>query len=166
MESALEVLDRLERVLRRHLERLPSDQRGPLEQEVYGLLKMARGALPKELHHAQWMLQEAEGALARAREEARRLVLDAQTHARSLTGAQRPGEKPAPPPGLDDVRREADRVRRGADEYAAQVLQRLEVEVERVLAAIHRGQQMLKTQGAQGAPGAQAAPGVTRGRDG
>jgi cell division septum initiation protein DivIVA len=177
MESALEVLDRLERVLRRHLERLPSEQRGPLEQEVYGLLKMARGALPKELHHAQWLLQEAEGALARAREEARRLILDAQTHARSLTSAQRPGERPSAPAEFDDARREADRVRRGADEYAAQVLQRLEVEVERVLAAIHRGQQVLKTQGAHSVPGAQGAPsthgapahgapGVTRRRDG
>lgn len=150
MESALEVLDRLERVLRRHTERLPADQRAALEQEVLGLLRMVRTALPKELHHAQWLLQEAESALARAREEARRLILDAQAHARSLTDAHHPGAgSPSP---LDDVRREADRVRRGADEYAAQVLQRLEVEVERVLAAIHRGQQMLKT------------PGVTRGR--
>lgn len=150
MESALEVLDRLERVLRRHAERLPADQRSALEQEVLGLLRMVRTALPKELHHAQWLLQEAESALARAREEARRLILDAQAHARSLTDAQHPGAgSPLP---LDEVRREADRVRRGADEYAAQVLQRLEVEVERVLAAIHRGQQVLKT------------PGVTRGR--
>ena len=150
MESALEVLDRLERVLRRHAERLPADQRAALEQEVLGLLKMVRTALPKELHRAQWLLQESESALARAREEARRLILDAQAHARSLTDAQHRGEgSPLP---LDDVRREADRVRRGADEYAAQVLQRLEAEVERVLAAIHRGQQVLKT------------PGVTRGR--
>ena len=152
MESALEVLDRLERVLRRHAERLPADQRAALEQEVLGLLKMARTALPKELHHAQWLLQEAESALARAREEARRLILDAQAHARSLTDAQHPGEGSSGAVALDDVRREAERVRRGADEYAAQVLQRLEVEVERVLAAIHRGQQVLRP------------PGVARGR--
>ena len=150
MESALEVLDRLERVLRRHGERLPADQRAALEQEVLGLVRMVRTALPKELHRAQWLLQESESALARAREEARRLILDAQAHARSLTDAQHRGEGSLSP--LDDVRREADRVRRGADEYAAQVLQRLEAEVERVLAAIHRGQQVLKT------------PGVTRGR--
>ncbi len=146
MESVLEILDRLERVLRRHTERLPSEARGALEQDVLGLLQMARAALPKELHHAQWLLQEAEGALARAREEARRLILDAQAHARSLTDAQAAGSRPAPV-ALDDVRREADRVRRGADEYAAQVLQRLEVEVERVLAAIHRGQQVLRAPG-------------------
>lgn len=141
MESALEVLDRLERVLRRHAQQLPADQRAALEQEVLGLLKMVRSALPRELHQAQALFHEAEVALARAREEARRLITDAQTHARSMGGAVHPGDTPS----LDDVRREAERVRRGADEYAAQVLQRLEVEVERVLAAIHRGQQVLRT---------------------
>jgi hypothetical protein len=63
---------------------------------------------------------------------------------RSLTDCSIQARSPSP---LDDVRREADRVRRGADEYAAQVLRQLEAEVERVLAAIHRGQQVLKTSG-------------------
>ena len=146
MESVLEILDRLERVLHRHTERLPADERAALEQEVLGLLRMVRAALPKELHQAQWLLQEAESALARAREEARRLILDAQTHARSLKDAQGVSSQAAPA-ALDEVRREADRIRRGADEYAAQVLQRLEVEVERTLATIHRGQQLLRAPG-------------------
>lgn len=149
MESALEILDRVERVLQRHLGRLPHDQRQPIEQEVIGLLRMARAALPKELHRAAWLLEEAEGALARAREEARRLILDAQAHARSLAATVPPAatRSPAAP---DDARREADRLRRGADEYAAQVLQRLEVEVERMLAAIRRGQDVLRAPGASG----------------
>lgn len=142
MESVLEILDRLERVLRRHTERLPSGDRAAFEQEVLGLLRMIRAALPKELHHAQWLLQEAESALARSREEARRLILDAQAHARSLKDA--PGAGQGAP---DDARHEADRIRRGADEYAAQVLQRLEVEVERALATIRRGQQLLRAPG-------------------
>ncbi len=151
MESALEILDRVERVLQRHLGRLPHDQRQPIEQEVIGLLRMARAALPKELHHAAWLLEEAEGALARAREEARRLILDAQAHARSVADAGTvPPAATRSPAALDDARREADRLRRGADEYAAQVLQRLEVEVERVLAAIRRGQDVLRAPGASG----------------
>lgn len=149
MESALEILDRVERVLQRHLGRLPHDQRQPIEQEVIGLLRMARAALPKELHHAAWLLEEAEGALARAREEARRLILDAQAHARSVAATVPPAATRSPA-ALDDARREADRLRRGADEYAAQVLQRLEVEVERVLAAIRRGQDVLRAPGASG----------------
>lgn len=149
MESALEILDRVERVLQRHLGRLPHDQRQPIEQEVIGLLRMARAALPKELHHAAWLLEEAEGALARAREEARRLILDAQAHARSLAATVPPAATRSPA-ALDDARREADRLRRGADEYAAQVLQRLEAEVERVLAAIRHGQDVLRAPDASG----------------
>ncbi|MDR7483034.1 MAG: hypothetical protein QN183_03055 [Armatimonadota bacterium] len=142
MESALEILDRAERVLRRHLARLPADARQAVEQEVVGLLKMARAALPEELRRAAALQAEAEAALAHAREEARRLILDAQARARATAeGAGTPGV----PGSIDAARREADRIRRGADEYAADVLQRLEAEVERVLAAIRRGQEVLRT---------------------
>lgn len=149
MDSALEILDRLERVLQRHLGRLPPAQRQTVEAEVMGLVRMIRTALPRELHHAAGLQEEAEAGLARAREEARRLILDAQAHARSLSDAGRPGSGPlrpaAGPPGVDEALREAERLRRGADEYAAQVLQRLEAEVERVLAAIRRGREVLHT---------------------
>ncbi len=155
MESALEILDRLERVLHRHLGRLSPDQRQVIEPEVIGLVGMVRAALPKELHQTAWLQEEAEAALARAREEARRLILDAQAHARSLadaraTNAGATGAAATGGQAVDDIRREAERVRRGADEYAAQVLQRLEVEVERVLAAIRRGQDVLRSPRASG----------------
>ncbi len=148
MDSTLEILDRLERVLHRHLDRLPPAQRQAIEAEVIGLVRMIRTALPRELHHAAGLQAEAEAALARAREEARNLILDAQSHTRSLAEPQRPTRGgPVPSTGgkhsLEDVSREAERLRRGADDYAAQVLQRLEAEVERVLAAIRRGRQML-----------------------
>jgi hypothetical protein len=141
MESALEMLERAERVLRRHLGRLPADVRQAVEQEVIGLLRMARAALPQELRQAAALQAEAEAALAQAREEARRLVLDAQARARAAVESGPPSGAVA---SLDEVRREAERIRRGADEYAADVLQRLEAEVERVLATIRRGQEVLR----------------------
>jgi hypothetical protein len=151
VESALEILDRLERVLHRHLGRLSPDQRQMIEPEVIGLVRMVRAALPKELHQTAWLQEEAEAALARAREEARRLILDAQAHARSLADARGPTRGASGgQAGADDLRREADHVRRGADEYAARVLQQLEAEVERVLAAIRRGQEVLRSPGASG----------------
>ncbi|MCL6553175.1 MAG: hypothetical protein K6W08_08655 [Firmicutes bacterium] len=141
MESALEMLERAERVLRRHLGRLPADVRQAVEQEVIGLLRMARAALPQELRRAAALQAEAEAALAQAREEARRLVLDAQARARATAES---GPSSGAVASLDEVRREAERIRRGADEYAADVLQRLEAEVERVLATIRRGQEVLR----------------------
>jgi len=157
VESLLEILDRLERVLRRQMDRLPGEHRRAIEREVLGLVQMARAAAPRELHHAAGLQGEAEAALARAREEARRLVLDAQAHARSLTDTG-PGA-PAARRLLDtdEARREADRIRRGADEYAAQVLNRLTVEVERVLTTIRRGQDMLRAPDSPGAAPADRA---------
>ncbi len=151
METALEVLDRVEGVLRRHLSRLPAEPRQAIERDVIGLLQMVRASLPKELQQATRLLQEAEVTLARAREEARQLVLDAQSHARSLTDGGTSGGPPVRGQGLvDEARREADRIRRGADEYAAAVLQRLEIEVDRLLTTIRRGQEVLRAPGAAG----------------
>lgn len=153
METVLEVLDRAEGVLRRHLNKLPAAQRQPIEREVIGLLQMARAALPRELHQTTRLLQQAETTLARAHEDARRIVLDAQAHARSLNE----GAMPAPLSArgyavVEEARREADRIRRGADEYAASVLERLEDEVDRILAAIRRGQDVLRSSGTSGRP--------------
>lgn len=151
MDTVIEILDRIEGVLRRHLSRMPGGDRQAVEREVMGLLQMARGALPRELHHAARLLHDAETTLARAREDARRIVLDAQAHARSLAEPHEAGPPSARGAALmDDARREAERIRRGADEYAAQVLQRLEAEVNRVLAAIRRGQDVLRAPGASG----------------
>ena len=160
MESLLEILDRLERVLRRQMDRLPGEHRQAIEREVLGLVQMARAAAPRELHHAAWLQGEAEAALARAREEARRLVLDAQAHARSLTDTGPGAPAVRRPLDTDEARREADRIRRGADEYAAQVLDRLTVEVERVLTTIRRGQDLLRTPGSPGAAPADRVRGV------
>ena len=144
METTLEILDRLEGVLRQLFHRWPSRDRAAVEREVLGLLQMARGALPREVQQATKLLQDAEGALARAREEARRIVLDAQAHARSL-GEAGPGASASRAQTLaDDARKEAERIRRGADDYALQVLQRLETEVDKVLATIRRGQETLR----------------------
>jgi cell division septum initiation protein DivIVA len=151
VETALEVLDRVEGVLRRHLGRLPAETRQAIERDVIGLLQMARASLPKELQQATRLLQEAEVTLARAREEARQLVLDAQSHARSLTDAGATGGPPVQGAALvDAARREADKIRQGADEYAAAVLRRLEVEVDRLLTTIRRGQEVLRAPGAAG----------------
>jgi cell division septum initiation protein DivIVA len=162
MDSALELLDRLERALHRNLGRFAAEHRQAIEAETIGLLRMIRAALPRELHHAAGMQEEAEGVLARAREEARRLILEAQAHARSLAAARPSGGQV----GMEEVSREADRVRRGADEYAVQVLHRLEGEVERVLAAIRRGQEVLRGPSAPvGREPSAEPPGSRAGRD-
>ena len=154
METALEILDRLDDVLRRHCQGLPSVQRQRMEREVLGLVQMMRSALPRELAQAARLLEQADATLARAREDARRVVLDAESRARTL------GEhgRPAPPTArgqaiIDEALREAERIRRGADDYAAAVLERLAAEVDRVLVTIRRGQDVLRSPDTAGSGG-------------
>jgi hypothetical protein len=146
VDTALEILDRLEDMLRRHGQGLPAAQRQRMEREVLGLVQMMRSALPRELAQAGRLLEQAEATLARAREDARRVILDAEARARALGE----GGRPAPPMArgqaiIDEAHREAERIRRGADDYAASVLERLATEVDRVLVTIRRGQQMLRS---------------------
>jgi vacuolar-type H+-ATPase subunit H len=145
METSLEVLDRLDDVLRRHCQALPAPHRQRMEREVLGLVQMVRSALPRELAQAARLLDQAEATLARAREDARRVLLDAESRARML------GEhgRPAPPTArgqaiIDEALREAERVRRGAEDYAATVLEQLATDVDRVLHTIRRGQDALR----------------------
>lgn len=150
METVVEILDRVEGVLRRQIGRMAAGDRQAIEREVFGLLQMVRAALPRELHQTTRLLHEAETMLARAREDARRIVLDAQAHARTLNEAGAPAPAARAHAAVDEARREAERVRRGADEYAAQVLQRLEGEVDKILATIRRGQEVLRPPGTPG----------------
>jgi hypothetical protein len=146
METAVEIINRLEDVLRRHCQTLPASQRQRTERELLGLVQMIRSSLPGDLAQAGRMLAQAETTLARAREDARRIILDAEARARSL------GEhgRPAPPTArsqaiIDEAMREAERIRQGADDYATAVLDRLANEVDRVLVTIRRGQQVLRS---------------------
>lgn len=138
MDSVLALLDRLEVLCTRGsaAERKTEDL-----QEILGLLRMVRARLPADLHHAQRLGEEAEMLHRRATDEARRILLEAETHARRLVDE-------APIGGETERRRarvlqqaeaDAERIRREADEYAGRVLADLEAEVVRILGAVQRG---------------------------
>lgn len=145
MESVVALLDRLEAVLARAAGQSPPDRRGPELQEAAGLLRMIRAALPADLHHATRLRDEAETLHRRAADEARRMILDAEAHAR-----RRYEEGPAETEMalrreqvLEEAQAEAQQIRRGADEYATRVLADLEAQVGKILGAIQRGRTAL-----------------------
>jgi cell division septum initiation protein DivIVA len=148
MDSVIALLDRLEGLLARGAGG-GVDRRGPEVAEVLGLLRMIRAALPTELHHAQRLREEAETLHRRAADEARRMILDAEAHAR-----RQYDEGPAQTELLmrraqmvEEAQAEAEQIRHGADDYAARVLADLEAQVERILGAIQRGKTMLGSDG-------------------
>ena len=109
------------------------------------LLDQLRVAVPEEVRAAKRINDETERIVERAQEEAERILARAQEQAaflieeRELTRAAEIRSAEI----IQDGQREADEIRRGADEYAQSVLVKLEGECIRALQSIKRGLALL-----------------------
>jgi cell division septum initiation protein DivIVA len=112
------------------------DQAAALE-----LIDELRHAIPEEVQAARRVNAEGERILERAGQEAERIVAHAQEQAAYLIGEQGLTEAAEIESRriIGEAEADAAGTRRGADEYAADVLIRLESEVSRVLGQIERG---------------------------
>jgi vacuolar-type H+-ATPase subunit H len=102
-------------------------------------------AIPEEIKTAKRVNSEVDRLLEQAREEAKQILARAQEQATYLI-EERELTRQADEMGQEIVRQarsEADAVRRGADDYAAEVLAKLEVEVMRTLKSIRLGLDLL-----------------------
>ena len=112
---------------------------------VLELIDQLRAAVPPEVAQARRVTEEAGRITERAREEGDAVIGRAQEQAARMLedrelvqmAKQRAGEI------IDTASREASEIRRGADEYAAGVLIRLEGECIKALTSIKRGIDML-----------------------
>ncbi|MDA8237608.1 MAG: hypothetical protein M0T75_06980 [Chloroflexi bacterium] len=120
------------------------DQAAALE-----LIDELRHAVPEEVQSARRTNAEAERILERAGQEAERIIARAHEQAAYLIDEQ--GLTEAAEAESRRIIGEADddaaATRRGADEYAADILLRLEAEVSRVLGQIERGIDALEVRG-------------------
>jgi cell division septum initiation protein DivIVA len=112
------------------------DQAAALE-----LIDELRHAIPEEVQSARRINAEGERILERANQEAERIVVRAREQAAQLIdeqglteAAEVESRRLVAEAGVD-----AGETRQGADDYAADVLLRLEAEVSRVLGQIERG---------------------------
>jgi bifunctional DNA-binding transcriptional regulator/antitoxin component of YhaV-PrlF toxin-antitoxin module len=112
---------------------------------ILELVDQLRVSVPDEVRQARRITEEAGRITERAREEGDAIVARAQEQAAQMleerelvrVAQQRAGEI------LEAAQGEAREVRRGADEYAAGVLIRLEGECIKALTSIKRGIDML-----------------------
>lgn len=109
------------------------------------LLDQLRVAVPEEVRQAKRISEETERIVERAQEEAERILARAQEQAaflieeRELTRAAEIRSSEI----IADGEREAEEIRRGADEYAQSVLIQLEGECIKALQSIKRGLALL-----------------------
>ncbi len=115
------------------------------QNAALGLIDELRVAVPEEVRAAKRINSEGERIIEKAQEESERIVARAQEQAaflideRGLTQAA--DEQSAQI--IADAQRDADEIRRGADEYAVSVLVGLEGDVVKTLQSIKKGIAML-----------------------
>ena len=126
--------------------KLPLTNNVVLDQAaILELIDQLRVAVPPEVSQARRVTEEAGRITERAREESDAIIARAQEGAARMLeerelvamAKQRAEEL------IDTATREAAEIRRGADEYAAGVLIRLEGECIKALTSIKRGIEML-----------------------
>src|SRR5919202_1985371 len=86
-------------------------------EEIYDLLDQMRATIPEEIKQARWIVKERQEMLAQAERAAEEIVEDANARAREI--------------------------RLGAEDYADEILNTLEVNLQKFLAAVQRGRDRL-----------------------
>ena len=123
-----------------------------LEQaQVLDLIDQLRVAIPEEVKQARRINQETDRVLAKAREEAESIIGAAQEQAALLLQDQsiiREAESRAQD-AIDKAERKAEETMRGADQYAADVLVRLQSDLHKTLSVIEKSLEVLEERRAQ-----------------
>ena len=147
------VEDHIESLLRRMEEALNSGLRVPLTDrvvveadELLSLIELVRQALPEEIREAGRVLREREEVLQQAREEAEGVVASTRETVARLTDetaiareAQQKAEAT-----IDKAREVAQEIRLRAVQYADEVLERLEAQVQRTMDTVRRHREELR----------------------
>jgi vacuolar-type H+-ATPase subunit H len=140
------LVERLE-ALAVNARKVPMTSQIILEQAtILDLIDQLRVAIPEEVRQARRVNQETDRMLAKAREEAEQIIGAAQEQAALLLQDQsilREAEAKSQQM-LDGAQGKADETMRGADQYAADVLVRLESDLVKTLSIIKKSLEVLE----------------------
>ena len=114
-------------------------------EEIYDILDQMRATIPEEIKQARWIVKERQEMLAEAKREAERIIKGARDQQARLVSeeevmkqAERGAEEI-----LEDARTREREIRLEAEDYADQILNTLEVNLQKFLAAVQRGRDRL-----------------------
>lgn len=116
------------------------------ERDFLDIVDQMRIAVPEEIKQARRISQEHDQIIAQARADAERIITEAQEQAAFLlqdSELLKQAEQRAK--GIiAEAQKQAAEVRRGADEYSLEVLQRLESQLESQMTTVRRGIEALR----------------------
>jgi len=114
-------------------------------EEIYDLLDQMRATIPEEIKQARWIVKERQEMLAEAKRESERIIKEARDQQQRLVSqeeitkqAERAAEEI-----VEDANARAREIRLGAEDYADEILNTLEVNLQKFTAAVQRGRDRL-----------------------
>ena len=132
--------------------KVPMTSQVILEQAtLLDLIDQLRVAIPEDVRNARRIMQESDRVLAKAREEAEQIIGAAQEQAALLLQDQsiiRQAETRSEDV-LDKAQAKAEETMHGADQYAADVLVRLESDLVKTLSVIKKSLEVLEERRAE-----------------
>ncbi|GBE58225.1 hypothetical protein BMS3Abin01_01157 [bacterium BMS3Abin01] len=115
-------------------------------EEIYDILDQMRTTIPEEIKQARWIVKERQEMLAEAKTESDRIIKEANDQAERLVSEQevvKMAERNAAQI-MEDARAREREIRLGAEDYADEVLETLEVNLDKFLDAVRRGRNRLQ----------------------
>ncbi len=114
-------------------------------EEIYDLLDQMRATIPEEIKQARWIVKERQEMLAEAKREAERIVREAREQQARLISDEEVTKQAerAADEIVEDARTREREIRLGAEDYADEILNTLEVNLQKFLAAVQRGRDRL-----------------------
>jgi vacuolar-type H+-ATPase subunit H len=123
-----------------------SDQVRLDREEVYDILDQMRATIPEEIKQARWIVKERQEMLAEAKREAERILKEARDRQDQLVSQEevvKQAERSAEDI-IEDARGREREIRLGAEDYADEILNTLEVNLSKFIAAVQRGRERLQ----------------------
>ena len=123
-----------------------SDQVRLDREEVYDILDQMRATIPEEIKQARWIVKERQEMLAEAKREAERIIKEAREEQVRLISEEeivKQAERQADEI-IEDARAREREIRLGAEDYADDILNTLEVNLTKFIAAVQRGRDRLQ----------------------
>lgn len=117
---------------------------------MYDLIDRLRGSIPEGMQQAQRVMRERDRILAQAREEAEAVIKEAQAYAEKLTRESAIAQRAEEEAGriVDEARRQSREIKMAAREYAGDILQKLEGNLQKALVVVRQGLEELGPVGA------------------
>jgi cell division septum initiation protein DivIVA len=137
----LHLVDRLEEIVKGSTQLPFSGTRLVDERRIWPLLDQMRISIPDEVRRAERVIREKERTIAQAQEEAERIVALARSEAAQLTAehAIAQAAEARATSIREQAKVDAESIRLGANDYAFDVLCKLDQDLRRALTVVENG---------------------------